>query len=52
MNGCVQTRTFEFHDGRWVATSGIIVNRHLNQWSNFGGTVLYRRRYVPIGAEL
>lgn len=51
MNGCVQTLTYEWHLGRWVATSGIILNRGLNQWSNFGGTVLYRRRYVPIGAE-
>lgn len=49
MNGAVQTVSYEWFNGRWIATSGVVVNRGANQWSNFGG-VPYRRRYIPIGA--
>lgn len=49
-DGSIKTCTYEFHQGRWVAVSGIIENRRDLVFSSFGG-VLYVRRYVPIGAE-
>lgn len=40
-DGSVCTLGYEWHLGRWVATSGLIVNRRDGVWSNFAG-ILYR----------